>query len=166
MMHSVRSLASTNSRQTAKMMVQSAAATHSPTVYTVGNEVLVRWFSSTSRKKSDLRGLVKRQSRVVKGTITKKKKCSQYKVRYQFNGRVEEKWYSVSDITSVTYEKEKIMRSSGNSKYVSAGIINRNTFYIGKQKLKTSTGTVTQPSDEHDFESDLDDDLSLVEGSI
>ena len=59
-------------------------------------------------KKKHGRGLGRRLSRVVKGTITNAKASSnQYKVRYQLNGKFEEKWYSVSDITSLTHEDEK-----------------------------------------------------------
>ena len=71
--------------------------------------MLVRRFSSKSRKKEG-RGLVRRQARVVKGTVIQAKASkNQYKVRYHLNGTFEEKWYAVADVTSVTHEDEKKM---------------------------------------------------------
>lgn len=113
---SVRSGANINSRNTAEMMVQSTMAAQPPSVYTVGSEVLVRRFSSKSRKKSAGRGLDKRRLRVVKGTVTQVRKSGRYKVRYQFNGQVEEQWFPVTDITSVTYENEKNLKHQSQSK--------------------------------------------------
>ena len=82
-------------------------AANPPAQYKVGCKVLVRRFSSKSKKKHG-KGLVRKMSRVVKGTITHAKASSnQYKVRYQLNGKFEEKWYSVSDITLLTCEDEK-----------------------------------------------------------
>ena len=111
---SVRSGANINSRHTAEIMIQSTKAAQPPSVYTVGSEVLVRRFSSKSRKKSAGRGLDKRRLRVVKGTITQVRSGC-YKVRYQFNGQIEEKWFPVTDITSVTYENEKNLKHRSQS---------------------------------------------------
>ena len=48
----IRSMARSNSRRSAKMMVSSATASHPPAVYSVGCEVLVRRFSSKSKIKA------------------------------------------------------------------------------------------------------------------
>ena len=109
----VRSLASMNSKVSAQKMVSSAKAKHPPARYHVGCEVLVRRFSSKSRRKEG-RGLVRRQVRVVKGTVIQAKASkNQYKVRYNLNGTLEEKWYAVADVTSLTHEDEKKMHGQG-----------------------------------------------------
>jgi hypothetical protein len=88
-------------------MVLSGNAANPPTQYKIGCEVLVRRFSAKSKKKHG-KGLFRKMSRVIKGTITNVKASSnQYKVRCLLNGKFEEKWYSVSDITSLTREDEK-----------------------------------------------------------
>lgn len=88
-------------------MVLSVNATNPPTQYKIGCEVLVRRFSAKSKKKHG-KGLYRKMSRVIKGTIANVKASSnQYKVRCLLNGKFEEKWYSVSDITSLTREDEK-----------------------------------------------------------
>ena len=103
----IRSLANSNSKTTARRMVLSGNTANPPTQYKIGCEVLVRRFSAKSKKKNG-KGLVRKMSRVVEGTITDIKATSnQYKVRYLLNGKFEEKWYSVSDITSLTREEEK-----------------------------------------------------------
>lgn len=71
-MQYVRLLASVNSKVSAQKMVSSAKAKHPQARYPVGCEVLVRRFSSKSRKKEG-RGLVRRQARVVKGTVIQAK---------------------------------------------------------------------------------------------
>ena len=109
----VHSLASMNSKVSAQKMVSSAKAKHLPARYHVGCEVLVRRFSSKSQKKEG-RGLVRRQVRVVKGTVIQAKASkNQYKVRYNLNGTLEEKWYTVADVTSLTHEDEKKMHGQG-----------------------------------------------------
>ena len=73
----------------------------------------LRQFSSKSRRKEG-RGLVRRQVRVVKGTVIQAKASkNQYKVRYNLNGTLEEKWYAVADVTSLTHEDEKKMHGQG-----------------------------------------------------
>ena len=105
-MEHIRSLADTNSKSTARRMVLKENAANPPAQYKVGCEVLVRRFSAKSKKKQG-KGLTRKLSRVVKGTVTHAKASrNQYKVRYQLNGKFEEKWFSVSDITSLTREDE------------------------------------------------------------
>ena len=88
-------------------------------MYTVGCDVLVRRFSSKSKKKYG-KGLIRKQSRVVKGTITEAKPASgQYKVRYQLDGHGEEKWYPVSDITSLTHKDVKKRQKGSYEGYIS-----------------------------------------------
>ena len=66
-------------------------------------------------------------SRVVKGTVTHAKASSnQYKVRYQLNGKFEEKWYSVSDITSLTREDEKNRQGKCKLTFCQGNIITNN----------------------------------------
>ena len=49
-----------------------------------------------------------KMSRVVQGTITRAKASRNlYRVRYLLNGKHEEKWYSVNDITSLSRDDEK-----------------------------------------------------------
>ena len=93
----IRSLANFNSKTTARKMVLSGNTANPPTQYKIGCEVLVRRFSTIISKKKDGKGLARKMSRVVEGTVTDIKATSnQYKVR----------WYSVSDITSLTREEE------------------------------------------------------------
>lgn len=110
----IRSKALSVSKNAAKKMVKSMVSKHPAAKYSVGCDVLIRRLSSKSKKKCG-KGLARKQSRVVQGTIIKAKTASgRYKVRYQFNGRSEIGWYHVSDITSLTTEDEKRRRCKGN----------------------------------------------------
>ena len=89
-------------------MIASSKAKHPPSKYSVGDYVLVRRFNSKSRKVVG-RGLIQRHSRIVKGKITRTKPSrNMYKVQYHnITGNIEEKWYPVADITSLTRKQER-----------------------------------------------------------
>lgn len=109
----IRSKAYSNSTSVAEKMVHLAAHKHPPARYAVGCDVLVRRFSSKSKKKHG-KGFIGKQSRILKGTVIRAKVASgRYKVRYQLNGRYEEKWYPVTEITSLTTEDENKRKSKG-----------------------------------------------------
>ena len=81
-----------------KKIVESGASKTPPACYIVGCKNILK-------KKSSGKG-IKKQSRVVKGSIMKAKVAEGwYKVRYQLNGHYEEKWHSVTKITSLTTEE-------------------------------------------------------------
>lgn len=95
----------------AMKMVLSVTAANPPAKYNVGCEVLVRRFSAKSKMKHG-KGLARKMSRVVNGTIIDANASShRYKVRYLLNGKFEECWYPVGDITSLTREDEKNRKS-------------------------------------------------------
>ena len=107
----IRSIVNSNSKTMANKMVLSVSAANPPAKYDIGCEVLVRRFSAKSKKKHG-KGLARKMSRVVKGTITDSNPSRHlYKVRYQLNGKYEECWYPVGDITSLTREDEKNRKS-------------------------------------------------------
>ena len=83
----IRSIANSNSKTMAKKMVLSVTAANPPAKYDFGCEVLVKRFSAKSKKKHG-KGLARKMSRVVNGTITDANASShRYKVRYLLNGK-------------------------------------------------------------------------------
>ena len=88
------------SDKAAQKLVKQSAIKNPPNVYDVGAEVLVRRFSSNSRRKAD------KHSRIVAGRITKRNvKLGTYKVMYKLCGK--EVQIKVTDITSLTHDEDK-----------------------------------------------------------
>ena len=90
------------SDKAAQKLVKQSAIKNPPNVYDVGAEVLVRRFSSNSRRKAD------KHSRIVAGRITKRNvKLGTYKVMYKLCGKEVQNWFKVTDITSLTHDEDK-----------------------------------------------------------
>lgn len=157
----IRSVANSNSRTTAKRMVVSARSANPPAKYAVGSEVLVRRFSERSKKRHG-KGLARKMSRVVKGTITDVKQSShQYKVQYKLNGKLEQTWHSVSDITSLTRQEER----SRPSKYTNQFCVNKISDFSNTLGVKfvTKKSKQKEGTKVHDSDSDCNSDTSTVD---
>ena len=84
-------------------MVKASIAKNPPAEYHVGDEVIIKRFGATKRKKSAR----DKWSRFVKGTILKhSQKSSSYKVNYMLDEKQHSEWFKVSDITSLTLDDE------------------------------------------------------------
>lgn len=95
-------------------MVKASTSKNPPAVYHVGDEVIIKRFGATKRKKSAR----DKWSRFVKGTIQKQsQKSSSYKVSYTLDGKQHSEWFQVSDITSLTIDDEWVRHhmAAGNN---------------------------------------------------
>ena len=112
----VREKATSISKKTARDMVKHYGSKYPPALYSVGSVVLVKRFTSKSRKNAGTKSASK-ASQIVEGTITDKNEShSTYKIRYSLSGREIEDWFSVSDITSLTVAEEKKKHTSNKMK--------------------------------------------------
>lgn len=85
-------------------MIRTSKAKNPPTQYKCGDSVIVRRFSSSTKRKS----AKEKQQRFVTGEILKhNSKSETYKVKYTVDGQKHEEWFSVSDLTSLTLQAEK-----------------------------------------------------------
>ena len=86
-----------------KKMIDASMANNPPARYAEGENVIIRRFSSSSKRKS----AKDKWNRFVKGTIIKysPKSCS-YKVEYTLDGKSHAEWFKVSDLTSLTFHEE------------------------------------------------------------
>ena len=110
----IREKAASASQKAAEDMKKHFSCKNPPAEYAIGSEVLVRRFSSNSRKRAGKKSSNK-ATRIVRGTIVEKndKNCT-YKICYSLFDRQVEEWFHTSDITSLTLEEE-------NKKHVSKG---------------------------------------------
>ena len=91
------------SQRAEERMVQSASAKHTPAEYDVGEEVIVRRFASSSKRKSTK----DKWMRFVRGTVMQYNiKTYSYKVKYSISEKEYEDWFNVSDLTSLTFNEE------------------------------------------------------------
>ena len=85
-------------------MIDKSKSDNPPTRYKCGDDVIIRRFSSSSKRKS----AQDKQHRIVTGRIVKlSNKSGNYKVNYTLNEKQCEEWISVSDLTSLTIQDEK-----------------------------------------------------------
>ena len=105
-LRAVRNLASSATRKCARRAVASGERNNPPSVYKLGETVLIRYPSTT--KSVSKRHVLKAD--VVGRKLPKHK----YKVKFvsPMTGKLIEKWISVSDITSITMEREKRKRKA------------------------------------------------------
>ncbi len=93
----------------AQKMVNRRLGKCPPSVYEVGDEILVRIQGREQRKT----GKKVKAPKAVKGVITKAmKEKYRYRVKYIFDDADNEAWFSVGDITSVTRDEEAKRRAS------------------------------------------------------
>ena len=103
----VREQAKLSSDKAEKKLVQTFAAKNPPSVYKVGESVLVKLHSSRSRKKG-----MNKYTRVITGRIDKKNmKQGTYKVSYELSGKQLHGWFKVTELTSLTKSEEKSRKS-------------------------------------------------------
>ncbi|XP_044180984.1 uncharacterized protein LOC122962133 [Acropora millepora] len=105
-LRAIRNLASSATRKCAQRMVAHGERKNPPSVYEVGETVLIRY---PSTKKS-----VSKRHVLKAYTVDRKVPKHQYKVKFvsPTTGKLIEKWISVSDITSLTIEREKRKRKA------------------------------------------------------
>ena len=105
-LHAIRNLASSATRKCAQRMVAHGERKNPPSVYEVGETVLIRY---PSTKKS-----VSKRHVLKANIVDRKVPKHQYKVKFVSltTGKLIEKWISVSDITSLTIEREKRKRKA------------------------------------------------------
>ena len=103
----VREQAKLSSDKAEKKLVQTFSAKNPPSVYKLGESVLVKLHSSRSRKKG-----MNKYTQVISGRIDKKNmKKGTYKVSYQLSGKQLHGWFKVSELTSLTKSEEKSRKS-------------------------------------------------------
>ena len=133
----VRQRADSISKKAAVKMVEESS---SPAEYAIGSKVLVRRFSSMSRKKAGKESASK-NSRVVQGTITKRsQKAGTYRILYNLKGDQAEQWFKVSDITSLSLEEE-------NTKQIPS----KNELAVTQNKSEYSSLSTTSPPNHGNF---------------
>ena len=105
-LRAIRNLASSATRKCAQRMVAHGERKNPPSVYEVGETVLIRY---PSTKKS-----VSKRHVLKANIVDRKVPKHQYKVKFVSltTGKLIEKWISVSDITSLTIEREKRKRKA------------------------------------------------------
>ena len=105
-LRAIRNLASSATRKCAQRMVARGERKNPPSVYEVGETVLIRY---PSTKKS-----VSKRHVLKADIVDRKVPKHQYKVKFvsPTTGKLIEKWISVSDITSLTIEREKRKRKA------------------------------------------------------
>ena len=98
----IRDKAHKTSVAAAKKMVEKQKKKNPPAIYNIGEKVLVRRFSSKSRKQAG-KGPADRHSRIVEGEVIKRNlKTGRYKVKYNLEGQMFQSWFTVADLTSLT----------------------------------------------------------------
>ena len=105
-LRAIRNLASPATRKCAQRMVAHGERKNPPSVYEVGETVLIRY---PSTKKS-----VSKRHVLKANIVDRKVPKHQYKVKFvsPTTGKLIEKWISVSDIKSLTMEREKRKRKA------------------------------------------------------
>ena len=102
----IRKKAALTSQKAAGGMIKLFSSKYPPAEYSVGSEVIVRHFSSKSRKTAG-RKRAGKTTRIITGTVLDKKLDNgMYKVRYLLADHEVEEWFGVSDLTAVTLEEE------------------------------------------------------------
>ena len=100
----VRSQAKSVSSKANRKMIHTFKAKNPPAQYKCGDDVIIRRFSSSSKRKSAR----DKQQRIVTGRVVRhSNKSGNYKVNYTLDGKQHEEWISVSDLTSLTLQDEK-----------------------------------------------------------
>ena len=103
----VREQARLFSDKAEKKLVQTFSAKNPPSVYKVGESVLVKVHSSKSRKVG-----MNKYAKVITGRFEKRNsKQGTYKVSYQLSGKQVHRWFKVTDLTSLTKNEEKSRKS-------------------------------------------------------
>ena len=105
-LRAVRNLAPSATRKCAQRAVASGERNNPPSVYKVGNTVMIPYPSTT--KSVSKRHVLKAD------VVGRKLPQHKYKVKFvsPMTGKLIEKWISVSDITSITMEREKRKRKA------------------------------------------------------
>ena len=87
-------------------MIKQFSSKYPPAEYSIGSEVIVRRFSSKSRKAAG-RKRAGKSTRIITGTVLDRNLDNgMYKVRYLLADDEVEEWFGVSDLTAVTLEEE------------------------------------------------------------
>ena len=87
-------------------MIKQFSSKYPPAEYSIGSEVIVRRFSSKSRKAAG-RKRAGKTTRIITGTVLDRNLDNgMYKVRYLLADHEVEEWFEVSDLTAVTLEEE------------------------------------------------------------
>lgn len=85
-------------------MIDKSKSENPPALYKCGDHVIIRRFSSSSKRKSAR----DKQHRIVTGRVVQySSKSGNYKVHYTVGEKQHDEWISVSDLTSLTLQDEK-----------------------------------------------------------
>ena len=105
-------------------MIKLFSSKHPPAEYSIGSDVIVRRFSSKSRKAAG-RKRAGKGSRIITGTVLDRNlDTSMYKVGYLLADREVEEWFGVSDLTAVTLEEENKKHSCNQHTEVATSLPN------------------------------------------
>ena len=109
----IREKATSVSQKASADMVKHSGSKYPQVEYTIGSMVLVKRFSSKSRKTAGNKS-ARKATRIVRGTIVEQNhRSGKYKIRYALLDRQVEEWFSTSDITSLTLEEENRKHREG-----------------------------------------------------
>ena len=87
-------------------MIKRFSSKYPPAEYSIGSEVIVRGFSSKSRKAAG-RKKAGKTSRIISGTVLERNLDNgMYKVCYLLADHEVEEWFEVSNLTAVTLKEE------------------------------------------------------------
>ena len=115
MIEEIRETAAIVSDKAAGKMVKTSIANNPPAEYEVGDDVIIKRFGATSRRKSGR----DKWLRFVKGTVEKhNQNSSSYKVSYLLDGKQQHEWFKVSDITSLTLDEELVRHDKTEGAYI------------------------------------------------
>ena len=102
----IRKKAALTSQKATGGMIKLFSSKHPPAEYSIGSEVIVRRFSTKSRKAAG-RKRAGKASRIIVGTVLDRNLDNgMYKVGYILADCEVEQWFGVSDLTAVTLEEE------------------------------------------------------------
>lgn len=101
----IRQAASAASRRCENRMIQKGLRNNPPSVYNIGEKVLIRY--PAAKKKCSKRSILTAK------ILSRNLKTCKYKVQFKYppsSSKTLNKWISVNDITSTTMDKEKRKR--------------------------------------------------------
>ena len=111
----IRKKAALTSQKATGGMIKWFSSKHPPAEYSIGSQVIVRRFSSKSRKAAG-RKRAGKASRITTGTVLERNlDNNMYKVGYLLADREVEEWFGISDLTAVTLEEENKKRSCNST---------------------------------------------------
>ena len=102
----IRKKAAVTSQKATGGMIKQFSSKYPPAEYSIGSDVIVRRFSSKSRKAAG-RKRAGKTTRIVTGTVLDRNLDNgMYKVHYLLADHEVVEWFGVSDLTAVTLDEE------------------------------------------------------------